>query len=101
MREFSRVVPISAYLDSRGDFLICVYNGGPHDFYGVWVVSLSTGQSVQVQLFARVGEKAAVKGSLGDSFTPGTSPVLAVTTGGGNTYHIVPIVVPDISSVNC
>ena len=101
VREFTRVVPLSAYLDSKGDFLICVYNGGPHDFYGVWVVSLSTGQSTQVQLFVKVGERGAVRGSLGGSFTPGTSPVLAIATGGGSTYHIVPIVVPDVSSVTC
>jgi hypothetical protein len=54
-QEFARVYPVSAYLDSNGDFLVCVLNAGPHDFYGRWVVSVKSGRSVEVSLNVPVG----------------------------------------------
>ncbi|MFN7105637.1 MAG: hypothetical protein ACK4M3_03525 [Pyrobaculum sp.] len=101
VREFSKVTPVSVYLDSSGDFVVCVYNAGPHDFYGVLVVSASSGKSVDIQLYVKVGELAEARGSLGESYTPGSSPVLYVVTGGGNSYPVSPIVVPDVSGVRC
>ncbi|ACB39069.1 conserved hypothetical protein [Pyrobaculum neutrophilum V24Sta] len=99
--EFSRVYPIAAYVDAGGGFLLCVYNAGPHDFYGRWLVSTKSGKSVEVSLAVPVGRTVAVRGSLGESFTPGTSPALILVTGGGRGYVVNPIVVPDISSVSC
>ncbi len=98
---FSQVYPISAYVDADGDFLLCVYNAGPHEFYGRWVLSVKSGRSVEVSLVAPVGRLVGVRGSLGEPFTPGTSPALIITTGGGSSYTVYPIVVPDISSVSC
>ena len=100
-KEFARVYPVSAYLDSDGDFLICVLNTGPHDFYGRWVVSVGSGRSVEVSLYVPVGGMAGVRGSLGESYVPGTSPALILTTGGGSNYIFYPVVVPDIDSVSC
>jgi hypothetical protein len=100
-QEFTQVYPISAYVDGDGDFLLCVYNAGPHEFYGRWVLSVKSGRSVEVSLVAPVGRLVGVRGSLGESFTPGTSPALIITTGGGSSYTVYPIVVPDISSVSC
>jgi hypothetical protein len=77
-QEFSQVYPVSAYVDADGDFLLCVYNAGPHEFYGRWVLSVKSGRSVEVSLVA-----------------------LIITTGGGSSYTVYPIVVPDISSVSC
>ncbi len=34
--EFSRVYLVLAYVDADGGFLLCVYNAGPHEFYGRW-----------------------------------------------------------------
>jgi hypothetical protein len=102
MREFSRVYPVAAYVDSNGNFLICVLNAGPNDFYGRWVVSLASGRSVEVQLHAPVGKIVGVRGSLGEGFTPGTSPALVVVSGSGaGRYYLQPAVVPDISGVAC
>jgi len=100
-QEFTQVYPISAYVDADGDFLLCVYNAGPHEFYGRWVLSVKSGRSVEVSLVAPVGRLVGVRGSLGEPFTPGTSPALIITTGGGSSYMIYPIAVPDISSVSC
>jgi hypothetical protein len=100
-QEFTQVYPISAYVDADGDFLLCVYNAGPHEFYGRWVVSVKSGRSVEVSLVAPVGRLVGVRGSLGEPFTPGTSPALIITTGGGSSYTVYPIAVPDISSVSC
>jgi hypothetical protein len=100
-QEFTQVYPISAYVDADGDFLLCVYNAGPHEFYGRWVLSVKSGRSVEVSLVAPVGRLVGVRGSLGEPFTPGTSPALILTTGGGSSYTVYPIVVPDISSVSC
>jgi len=100
-QEFTRVYPISAYVDAYGDFLLCVYNAGPHEFYGRWVVSVKSGRSVEVSLVVPVGRLVGVRGSLGEPFTPGTSPALIITTGGGSSYTVYPIAVPDISSVSC
>jgi len=100
-QEFTQVYPISAYVDADGDFLLCVYNAGPHEFYGRWVLSVKSGRSVEVSLVAPVGRLVGVRGSLGEPFTPGTSPALIITTGGGSSYTIYPIAVPDISSVSC
>ena len=99
--EFTRVYPISAYVDADGDVLLCVYNAGPHEFYGRWVLSVKSGRSVEVSLVAPVGRLVGVRGSLGEPFTPGTSPALIITTGGGSSYMIYPIVVLDIASVSC
>lgn len=99
--EFSRVYPLSAYVDAKGEFLICVLNAGPHDFYGKWVISTKSGRSVEISLYAPVGAVASVRGSLGENFTPGTTPVLVLVTGGGRGYTLNPIVVPDISAVKC
>ena len=99
--EFSRVYPISAYVDARGNFLICVLNAGPHDFYGRLVVSTKSGRSVEIVLSAPVGVITSARGSLEETFVPGTSPVLILVTGGGRGYTLNPIVVPDISRVNC
>ncbi|MCU7788022.1 hypothetical protein ODS41_08870 [Pyrobaculum sp. 3827-6] len=101
VREFAQVYPVSAYVDSRGDFLICVLNAGPHEFYGRWVVSVKSGKSVDISLNVPVGKVAGVRGSLGESFTPGTTPALILTTGGGSSYILYPIVVPDVGVVNC
>jgi hypothetical protein len=101
VREFAQVYPVSAYVDSRGDFLICVLNAGPHEFYGRWVVSVKSGKSVDIFLNVPVGKVAGVRGSLGESFTPGTTPALILTTGGGSSYILYPIVVPDVGVVNC
>ena len=100
-KEFSQVYPVSAYLDSSGNFLVCVLNAGPHDFYGRWVVSVKSGRSVEVSLNVPVGRVVGVRGSLGESYTPGTSPALILTTGGGSSYLLYPVVVPDINSVSC
>jgi len=100
-QEFTQVYPISAYVDANGDFLLCVYNAGPHEFYGRWVLSVKSGRSVEVSLVAPVGRLVGVRGSLGEPFTPGTSPALIITTGGGSSYTVYPIAVPDISSVSC
>jgi hypothetical protein len=100
-QEFTQVYPISAYVDADGDFLLCVYNAGPHEFYGRWVLSVKSGRSVEVSLVAPVGRLVGVRGSLGEPFTPGTLPALIITTGGGSSYTVYPIVVPDISSVSC
>jgi len=100
-QEFTQVYPISAYVDADGDFLLCVYNAGPHEFYGRWVLSVKSGRSVVVSLVAPVGRLVGVRGSLGEPFTPGTSPALILTTGGGSSYTVYPIAVPDISSVSC
>jgi hypothetical protein len=100
-QEFTQVYPISAYVDADGDFLLCVYNTGPHEFYGKWVLSVKSGRSVEVSLVAPVGRLVGVRGSLGEPFTPGTSPALIITTGGGSSYTVYPIAVPDISSVSC
>lgn len=99
--EFSRVYPISAYVDARGNFLICVLNAGPHDFYGRWLVSTKSGRSVEIVLNAPVGVITTVRGSLGEEFVPGTSPTLILVTGGGRGYTLNPIVVVDISAVKC
>lgn len=99
--EFSRVYPISAYVDAEGNFLICVLNTGPHDFYGRLVVSTKSGRSVEIVLNAPVGVVTRVRGSLEETFVPGTSPALVLVTGGGRGYVLNPIVVPDISRVNC
>ena len=61
-QEFSRVYPISAYVDADGDFLLCVYNAGPHEFYGRWVLSVKSGRSVEVSLVAPVGRLVGVRG---------------------------------------
>jgi hypothetical protein len=100
-QEFTQVYPISAYVDADGDFLLCVYNAGPHEFYGRWVVSVKSGRSVEVSLVVPVGRLVGVRGSLGEPFTPGTSPALIITTGGGSSYTVYPIAVPDISSISC
>ena len=100
-QEFTQVYLISAYVDADGDFLLCVYNAGPHEFYGRWVLSVKSGRSVEVSLVAPVGRLVGVRGSLGEPFTPGTSPALIITTGGGSSYTVYPIAVPDISSVSC
>jgi hypothetical protein len=100
-KEFAGVYPVSAYLDSSGNFLVCVLNAGPHDFYGRWVVSVKSGRSVEVSLNVPVGRVVGVRGSLGESYTPGTSPALILTTGGGSSYVFYPVVVPDVSSVSC
>ncbi|MCC6021153.1 MAG: hypothetical protein LM577_07305 [Thermoproteaceae archaeon] len=102
LREFSRVYPVAAYVDSDGDFLICVLNAGPGDFYGRWVVSLASGRSVEIQLYAPVGKIVGIRGSLGEGFAPGTSPALVVVSGSGaGKYYLQPAVVPDISGVEC
>lgn len=101
VREFAQVYLVSAYVDSRGGFLICVLNAGPHDFYGRWLLSVRSGRSVEVSLNVPVGEVMGVRGSLGESFTPGTTPALILTTGGGSSYVLYPIVVPDVGAVNC
>ena len=100
-QEFARVYPVSAYLDLNGDFLVCVLNAGPYDFYGRWVVSVKSGRSVEVFLNVPVGRVVGVRGSLGESYTSGTSPALILTTGGGSSYVFYPVVVPDVSSVSC
>ncbi|MFN3804772.1 MAG: hypothetical protein ACK4SY_06925 [Pyrobaculum sp.] len=56
---------------------------------------------MSVQLYAAVGELAEARGSLQESYTPGSSPILYVVTGGGSSYPVSPIVVPDVSSVRC
>ncbi|WP_333639211.1 hypothetical protein [Pyrobaculum aerophilum] len=101
VREFTQAYPVSAYVDSDGDFLICVLNAGPHDFYGRWVVSLGSGRSVEISLNVPVGKTVGVRGSLGEAFTPGTTPALILTTGGGSSYVLYPVVVPDVSKVDC
>lgn len=101
VREFTQVYPVSAYVDSDGDFLICVLNAGPHDFYGRWVVSSKSGRSVEISLNVPVGKTVGVRGSLGEAFTPGTTPALILTTGGGSSYVLYPVVVPDVSRVDC
>ncbi|MCX8137092.1 hypothetical protein [Pyrobaculum aerophilum] len=101
VREFTQVYPVSAYVDSDGDFLLCVHNTGPHDFYGRWVVSVKSGKSVEVSLNVPLGKTVGIRGSLGEPFTPGTTPALIITTGGGSSYVIYPVVIPDISAVNC
>ncbi len=58
-QEFSRVYPVSAYVDADGGFLLCVYNAGPHEFYGRWVLSVKSGRSVEVSLVAPVGGSSA------------------------------------------
>jgi hypothetical protein len=100
-QEFTQVYPVSAYVDADGDFLLCVYNAGPHEFYGRWVLSVKSGRSVEVSLNVLVGRVVGVRGSLGESYTPGTSPALILTTGGGSSYLLYPVVVPDINSVSC
>jgi hypothetical protein len=100
-QEFTQVYSISAYVDADGGFLLCVYNAGPHEFYGRLVLSVKSGRSVEVSLVALVGRLVGVRGSLGEPFTPGTSPALIITTGSGSSYTIYPIAVPDISSVSC
>ncbi len=56
---------------------------------------------MSVQLYAAVGELAEARGSLHERYVPGSSPVLYVATGGGSSYPVMPVVVPDVSSVKC
>jgi hypothetical protein len=98
---FSRMYPISAYVDADGVFLLCVYSAGPHEFYGRWVLSVKSGRSVEVSLDVLVGRVVGVWGSLGESYTPGASPALILTTGGGSIYVFDLVVVPDVSLVSC
>lgn len=80
------VYPISAYVDEDGNFLICVYNAGPGDWYGRWLVSTASGRSVEIQLNAPVGKIVGAAGSLGGSYAPGTALTLIVVTGSGGRY---------------
>jgi hypothetical protein len=87
------VYPISAYVDEGGNFLICVYNAGPGDWYGRWLVSAASSRSVEIQLNAPVGKIVGVAGSLGESYAPGTTLMLIVVTGSGGRYVLnVPVV---------
>jgi hypothetical protein len=109
LRFYSTVPPLRPFKllasrarRGRGNFLICVLNAGPNDFYGRWVVSLASGRSVEVQLHAPVGKIVGIRGSLGEGFAPGTSPALVVVSGSGaGRYYLQPAVVPDISGVAC
>ncbi len=80
------VYPIAAYVDVDGSFLLCVYNAEPGDWYGRWLVSTATGRSVEVYLNAPVGRVVGVSGSLGESYTPGTTLLLIIVTGSGGRY---------------
>jgi hypothetical protein len=80
------VYPIAAYVDKNGNFLICIYNAGPGDWYGRWLVSTATGKSVELQLNAPVGEIVGASGSIGGSYAPGTTLTLIVVTGSGGRY---------------
>jgi hypothetical protein len=92
------VYPITAYVDADGNFLICVYNAGPGDWYGRWLVSTAAGRSVEVQLNAPVGRIVGVSGSLGESYAPGTTLSLIVVTGSGGRYLINAPVVTTLGS---
>ena len=55
---------------------------------------------MEVSLNVLVGRVVGVRGSLGESCTPGASPVLILATGVAVvTYY--PVVVPDVSLVSC
>jgi len=92
------VYPISAYVDKNGDFLICVYNSGPGDWYGRWLVSTVSGRSVEIQLNAPTGEVVGVTGNLGESYAPGTTLTLIVVTGSGGRYILNAPVVTTLGS---
>ncbi len=98
--EFARVVPVSAYVDVEGGFLVCVRNEGPHVFYGFVVVSYR-GESVSVQSVVAVGEVGEVRGVFAEGFVMGTNPVLYVVTGGGSSYPVVAVVVSNVSVLSC
>ncbi len=97
---FFLVDPVVAYVDADGDSLLCVYNAGPHEFYGRWVFSVKSGRSVEVSLASLVVGLSA-SGACCGPFTSGTSPALILTTGGGSSYAIYPVAVLDTSSVSC
>jgi hypothetical protein len=80
------VYPVSAYVEKNGNFLICVYNGGPGDWYGQWLVSTATGKSVEIHLHAPVGKIVSITGNLGESYAPGTTLTLVIVTGSGGKY---------------
>jgi hypothetical protein len=88
------VYPISAYVDKNWNFLLCVYNAGPGDWHGQWLVSTATGRSVEIQLSAPVGKVVGVTGSLAETYAPGTVLTLIVVTGSGGRYVLnAPVVV--------
>lgn len=99
--SFSLVYPTAAYVDERGNFLICVYNAGPGQFSGRWVISLKSGKVVEISLVVGPGEHKGVRGSLNEPFSPGMTVPLVITTGGGGSYTLYPIIVSDINSVKC
>jgi hypothetical protein len=92
------VYPVSAYVEKNGNFLICVYNAGPGDWYGQWLVSTATDKSVKIQLNAPVGKIVGVTGSLGESYAPGTTLTLIVVTGSGGRYILNAPVVTTLGS---
>jgi hypothetical protein len=40
----SAVFPGVSRLDAGGDFLLCVYNAEPYEFFGRWVFSVESGR---------------------------------------------------------
>ena len=77
LREFFHVYFVLAYVDAEGGFLLCVYDAGLYEFCGWCVLSVKSGRSVEVSLVAPVGRLVGVlRGSLGEPFTSGASPVL-------------------------
>jgi hypothetical protein len=92
------VYPIAAYVDVDGNFLICVYNAGPGDWHGRWLVSTATGKSVEIRLGAPVGEVVGASGSLGESYAPGTTLTLIVVSGSGGRYLLNAPVVTALGS---
>jgi len=92
------VYPVAAYVDVNGNFLICVYNAGPGDWYGRWLVSTAAGRSAEVQLNAPVGKVVGASGSLGEIHAPGTTLTLIVVTGSGGRYILNAPVVTALGS---
>jgi hypothetical protein len=61
---------------------------------------LESGRSVEVSLNVLVGRVVGVRGSLGESYAHGASPVLILATGVAVVAYY-PVVVPDVGSVSC
>jgi len=62
---------------------------------------VKSGRSVEVSLNVPVGVRGSLGGGGAGSYMSGTSPALILKTGGGSSYVLYPVVVPDVSSVSC
>jgi hypothetical protein len=84
-RGFPGVFRLGVCRRRRG--LLCVYNAGPHGFYGRWVFLWSLGGASRC-LWRRLG-------LAGEPSTPGAGDF------NHRRSYAIPVAVPDISSVSC